>query len=79
MLKNSNKTQFVKPGVEPVATCEALKRTVDIMDSNYEAADLPQIIKDSCQYLTPIEQRKLLTLMESYVELFDGILGDFDT
>ena len=52
---------------------------MQIVDANYKKANLPEIVKDTCGYLSSIDQSKLLQLLTKYEELFDGTLGDFDT
>jgi hypothetical protein len=62
------------------ATCEpqhihaANKRQTCILDANYKAADLPEIIK--C--ISTIEKNNLLGLLGKYEHLFDGTLGSFE-
>ena len=38
---------------EPASTRGATKRVVEILDSKYDKADLPGIVKDNCKHLTP--------------------------
>ena len=45
----------------------------------YEKVNLPEVVKDTCGHLSPIEQNKLLLLLTKYEELFNGTLGNFDT
>jgi hypothetical protein len=49
-----------------------------ILDANYEAADLKEIIK-SISTLDDIERNILLQLLIKYQHIFDGTLGDFET
>jgi hypothetical protein len=66
------------------ATCElqhihaANKRQTLILDANYKAADLPEIIK-CISTIDYIEKNNLLGLIRKYEHLFDGILGNFET
>ena len=71
-------THFAKKE-EPASTKEATKRRVGILDASHKKLDLPKVIADMCKHLSHTEQRKLLLLLESYKELFDGTLGDFQT
>jgi hypothetical protein len=69
------------------ATCEpehihaANKRQTRILDANYKAADLREIIKN----ISTIEDNdknnmlRLLRLLRKYEHLFDGTLGNFET
>jgi len=64
---------------EPENLKDAHERVNRILDSKYEKADLPKLVKDNCSHLSATEQRKLLQLLISYEDLFDGTLGDFQT
>ena len=64
---------------DPINTKEATKQAVEILDANYGNVDLPIIITDTCTYLSHTEHSKLLLLIESYKELYDGTLGCFQT
>ena len=49
-----------------------------ILDTTYEKADLPKVIRENCDHLSSSEKAKLLKLLQNkYEELFDGTLGDF--
>ena len=74
-----NTSTFARDHLEPISTREATKRTIEILDADYQKANLPEIVKDTCGHLSSIEQGKLLRLLTKYEELFDGTLGDFDT
>jgi hypothetical protein len=52
---------------EPISTCSATKRVVEILDAKYEKADLPAIIRENCSHL----------MLLKFKSLFDGILGDW--
>jgi hypothetical protein len=54
------------------------KRQTRILDANYEAADLKEVIK-SISTIDDIERNKLLLLLRKYEHMFDGTLGDFET
>ena len=77
-IREVHRTSFAK-SEEPESTKAATKRTVEILDASYDKADLPKVIEDTCKHLSREEQSKLLQLLESYAELFDGTLGDFQT
>ena len=53
---------------------EAADRMKKILDTKYEAIDIPEIIKE-CSHLTKSEQVKLEELLVKYETLFDGSLG----
>ena len=74
-----NTGTFARNHPEPISTREATKRTIEILDVNYEIANLPEVVKDTCGHVSSIEQKQLLLLLTKYEELFDGTLGDFDT
>ena len=79
-LSNPNEVMSIYlDSLEPTATREATKRTVKILDANYEKADLPQVVKDNCTHLTEDQQQELLELLQDFEELFDGTLGDWKT
>ena len=64
---------------EPISTRDGTKRTLEILDVNYEKANLPEVVKDTCGYFPPIDQSKVLLLLtKKYEKLSDGTLGDFD-
>jgi hypothetical protein len=51
---------------------------VEILDANYEKADLPAIIRENCSYLKASDREKLLLLLLKFESLFDGMLGDWN-
>jgi hypothetical protein len=65
-------------GQEPVSTRNATKRVVEILDTKYEKADIPAIIRENCSHLSATDREKLLSLLLKYEELFDGMLGDWN-
>ena len=65
--------------LEPTSTQEATHRAVRILDSKYEKADLPAIIRDRCSHLTLYQRCQLQKLLTTYEVLFDGTLGDWQT
>ena len=65
--------------LEPKSTVEATGRVERILDAKYEKADIPQTVHENCKHLTDRQRRLLIELLESFEELFDGTLGDWDT
>ena len=65
--------------LEPKATADATARVERILDAKYEKADIRQTVLDNCKHLTLRQQQALIHLLESFEELFDGTLGDWDT
>jgi hypothetical protein len=63
---------------EPISTQTATKRVIEILDAKYVKADLPDIVKDNCSHLTPLQREKLLSLLLTYESLFDDTLGDWN-
>ena len=64
--------------VEPIAMQEATERIVKILDSKYEKADLDEVAANAEQLNKP-QQRKLLSLLKDFEDLFDGTLGHWET
>ncbi len=87
-MRNINNLQL-KPGIsralklnssfaqEPASTRNTTKRIVEIMDVNYNKADLPSIVKNNCAHLSTSHCNLLLALLLKFEELFDGMLGDW--
>ena len=63
--------------LEPTACLEMTNRAVEILDANYEKADLGKIVNDNCVHLSANKQTILLALFLEFEELFDGTLGDW--
>jgi hypothetical protein len=63
---------------EPVSTCTATKRVVEILDAKYKKADLPAIVRENCSHLQPSTREKLLSMLLRLEPLFDGTLGDWN-
>ena len=59
---------------EPTSVTHATERVQGILDANYEAADLDEIVSQ-CSHLTKEDQTMLLALLRKYEPLFDGKLG----
>ena len=60
--------------VEPIAIKALTDRTVKILDTKYEKADLPKVGQDNCKHLSVSQHRDLLKLLQGYKELVDGTL-----
>ena len=63
---------------EPKAARDDTKRATRILDAKYEKANLPKLVEE-CSHLTKEDQNKLLEVLVSHQDLFDGTLGDFNT
>jgi hypothetical protein len=62
---------------EPISTRSATRCMVKILDSKYEKADLPAIIRENCSHVTASARKKLLSVLLKFKPLFDGTLGDW--
>jgi hypothetical protein len=62
---------------EPVSTCNATKRIVDILDAKYDKADPPSIVKNNIPHLITSHCNSLLSFLPKFEELFDGMLRDW--
>ena len=65
--------------LEQQSTLEATHRAVEILYASYDKADLPNIVNKKCKHLSLYQRQKLLKLLTSYKELFNGTLGDWQT
>jgi hypothetical protein len=63
---------------EPVSTRSASKRVVKNLDTKYEKADLPAIVRDNCAHLSATDREKLLSMLLKFEPLFSGTLGDWN-
>jgi hypothetical protein len=61
---------------EPIRTCSATKRMVEILDAKYEKADLPAIVRENCSHLKASDSEKLLSVLLKLESFFDGTLDD---
>jgi hypothetical protein len=57
-----------------IPTHRPSKRIKQILDAEYKAADLSEIVS-AADHLTEIEKSELFTLLNKYKDLFDGTLG----
>ncbi len=64
---------------EPESTKEPTNWAVKILDANYEKADLPKIVKDTCSHLKESKNLKLLILLQKYEPMFDNTIGKWKT
>ncbi len=48
---------------EPISTCSATKRVVEILDAKYEKADLPAIVRENRSHLKASDREKLLSVL----------------
>ena len=62
---------------EPNSTREATNHVLEILDANYQKANLADIVNDYSNHLSVPERHKLLELLTEFKDLFDGTLGDF--
>jgi hypothetical protein len=63
---------------EPQHVHAVNKRQTHILEANYKAADLKEIIK-CISTIDDIEKKNLLGLLRKYEHLFDRTLGNFET
>jgi hypothetical protein len=63
-------------GMDPKSKLDATKRATQILDANYNKADLKSIIRENSKHLSAKYQKKLLQLLRKYESLFNGPLGD---
>ena len=57
---------------EPVSTCSATKRVVEILDAKYEKAEIPAIVRENCPHLSATDREKLLSMLFRFEPPFDG-------
>ena len=58
---------------EPKITELATQHIVQILDAKYEKADLPEIVKNDCKHLNPVEQNQLLEVLFQFEDLFVSV------
>ena len=51
---------FARNHPDSISTKESTKRTIEIVDANYEKANLLEFVKDTCGHLSSIEKKKVL-------------------
>jgi hypothetical protein len=64
---------------KPHSMHEVTQQVVHILDTKYEKADIQSVVSIDCTHLSLQDQNKLLELLIEFEELFDGILGDWNT
>jgi len=78
-MKNHREAHaFIPLPKELKSTSNATDRAVRILDSNYQAADLDEIVENANQ-LNSKEKALLLNLLKDFEDLFDGTLGHWNT
>ena len=55
------------------------QRVVEILDANYEKADLQAVVDATGPHLSCQDEKRLLELLKEFEELFDRTLGDWKT
>ena len=70
--------QLVVQTEEPRVTKDATQRLHKIMESNYEKANLEEVVRDA-DNLGDEQKHELLKLLKEFEELFDGTLGTWNT
>ena len=63
---------------KPITMQEATERIVKILDNKYEQADLDKVAADAEQ-LDKHQERKLLSLLKDFEDIFDRKLGHWET
>jgi hypothetical protein len=78
---NSRITRALRENIcfaqEPISPRSTTKRMVKILDTKYEKAGPPVIVRDNCSHLTASDREKLLSVLLKFEPLFDGTLGDW--
>ncbi len=62
---------------ELISTHSKTNNVVEILDANYEKADLPAIIRENCSHLKASDREKLLSVLLKFESLFNGTLCDW--
>jgi hypothetical protein len=63
---------------EPISTRSATKHVVEILDANYEKANLTAIMRENCSHLKASNREKLLSVLLRFESLFDNTFGDWN-
>ena len=77
-VSNKELKEFLSQTAEPKVTQEATERVIKILDSNYEKADLLEVVANAHQ-LDNTQKQQLLELLLDFEDLFDGTLGHWQT
>jgi hypothetical protein len=64
---------------EPTSALESTQWVVKILDAKYEKANLNAVVNENFSHLISSDQEKVMRLLTEFEELFDGILGDWNT
>ncbi len=62
---------------EPIMTHSAIKRVVEILDTKYEKADHPAIIRENSSHLKSSDREKLLSVLLRFELLFNDTLSNW--
>ena len=62
--------------VSAIISTRSMRR---ILDEKYKKADLNKVTTEQCQHITATESHRLLHLLKKCKDLFDGILGTWNT
>ena len=76
-----NKKEFkaiIQGSSEPLVTQEATDRMIKILDSNYQKANLKEIVW-AAKHLNKTEKNLLYNLLIKFSDIFDGTLGEWRT
>ncbi len=63
---------------EPISTRSATRPRMEFLDSKYEKADLPVIVRENFSHLQASDREKLLSVLLKFESRFDGMLGDWN-
>ena len=69
---------FMENTKEPIVTEQATKRVIKILDSNYQKANLQQVV-NGATHLNKKQKKWLHNLLLKYESIFDGGLGEWNT
>ena len=71
-------SMFTRDHLEPISTPKATKRTMEILDAEYEKENLPEIANGAGRHVSLLEQKQLLRCWKptQRVHLGDSIVED---
>jgi hypothetical protein len=61
-----------------ISTRSAAKHVVEILEAEYEKADLPAVVRENCSHLKASDREKLLSVQLKFESLFDGTSNDWN-
>ena len=64
---------------EPASTTDATKQVIQILDANYEKADLQAVVEATGPHWSFPDKNKFVELLKEFEDLFDGTLGHWRT